>query len=140
MLYFLLDSGTKVSLNDIIVKAAGYSLQVSMKNWCLFYSMFTTNISHFCSCYGKSMYWFLKLFLQRVPKVNSHWAEESVQVQSSVDISVAVATDSGLITPIIRNAVNLSISQISTTTKVCLYSGVSVTADSVQRCSYILDT
>ncbi|XP_048757370.2 pyruvate dehydrogenase protein X component, mitochondrial-like [Ostrea edulis] len=75
-----IDSGTKVSLNDIIVKAAGYSLQ-------------------------------------RVPKVNSHWAEESVQVQSSVDISVAVATDSGLITPIIRNAVNLSISQISTTTK-----------------------
>ena len=37
---------------------------------------------------------------------------------SDVDISVAVATDDGLITPIVKDAVNLGLSDISATVKV----------------------
>ena len=39
---------------------------------------------------------------------------------STVDISVAVATDKGLITPIVKNADRLSVSGISETVKVII--------------------
>ncbi|KAL1972711.1 hypothetical protein VTN31DRAFT_7125 [Thermomyces dupontii] len=55
--------------------------------------------------------------LQKVPAVNSSWREENGQVvirqHNTVDISVAVATPVGLITPIVKNVQGLGLSSIS---------------------------
>jgi len=51
--------------------------------------------------------------LQKVPGVNSVWSGEEGKLLSSVDISVAVATDNGLITPIVKDALSLSVEEIS---------------------------
>lgn len=52
-----------------------------------------------------------------VPQVNSQWSEEKIRTFKNADISVAVATDGGLITPIVFQANNKSLSQISTDVK-----------------------
>jgi len=44
------------------------------------------------------------LALKDVPEANASWTEEAVLRYREVDISVAVATDMGLITPIVRGA------------------------------------
>ncbi|MGE5722979.1 MAG: pyruvate dehydrogenase complex dihydrolipoamide acetyltransferase [Sphingomonadales bacterium] len=44
------------------------------------------------------------LALRSVPEVNSAWTEEATLLFDEVDISIAVATDGGLITPILRQA------------------------------------
>jgi pyruvate dehydrogenase E2 component (dihydrolipoamide acetyltransferase) len=44
------------------------------------------------------------LALKRVPRVNASWSEEAILLHSAIDISVAVATEGGLITPVVRNA------------------------------------
>ncbi len=54
------------------------------------------------------------LALRKVPQVNSSWTEDAVLLYENVDISVAVATPDGLITPIIRRADEKSVAQIST--------------------------
>lgn len=41
------------------------------------------------------------LALRKVPEVNSSWMETSIRQNHNVDISIAVATDGGLITPIV---------------------------------------
>ncbi|MCO5581479.1 hypothetical protein L7F22_035364 [Adiantum nelumboides] len=52
--------------------------------------------------------------LKVVPEANAHWDEKlGVVAGSSIDISIAVATDKGLMTPIIRNADQKSLSDIS---------------------------
>jgi len=51
------------------------------------------------------------------PETNSHWHDDFIRQFSNVDVSVAVATDTGLITPIVHNANNKTLSQISTDTK-----------------------
>ncbi|KAJ5179234.1 Dihydrolipoyllysine-residue acetyltransferase component of pyruvate dehydrogenase complex [Penicillium capsulatum] len=55
--------------------------------------------------------------LRKVPQVNSSWIEENGQVvirqHNTVDISVAVATPSGLITPVVKNVQGLGLSSIS---------------------------
>jgi len=53
------------------------------------------------------------LALRRVPAVNASWSEEAVLRWNSVDVSVAVALDDGLITPIIREADKKGLAQIS---------------------------
>jgi len=55
--------------------------------------------------------------LKKVPQANASWTEEAVRLYTNVDISVAVATDDGLITPIIRNADKKSLSVISNEVK-----------------------
>lgn len=55
--------------------------------------------------------------LQEEPNVNSIWEEDTLQFLPESDISVAVATDRGLITPIIRSAQKKGLSQISEETK-----------------------
>jgi pyruvate dehydrogenase E2 component (dihydrolipoamide acetyltransferase) len=55
--------------------------------------------------------------LREVPDANVIWTEEALLKLGSVDIAVAVATDGGLITPIIRNADQMSISAISSLMK-----------------------
>ncbi|CAG2171043.1 unnamed protein product, partial [Oppiella nova] len=57
--------------------------------------------------------------LKKVPQINSSWNESTstIQLSPTVDISVAVATPNGLITPIVRNANQLDLETISFTVK-----------------------
>ncbi|UMM26230.1 hypothetical protein L5515_010025 [Caenorhabditis briggsae] len=73
-------SGTAVSLNDFIIKAAA-------------------------------------LALRSVPTINVRWTSEGIVRLGSVDISVAVATPTGLITPIVKNADVLGVLAISSEVK-----------------------
>lgn len=53
------------------------------------------------------------LALRKVPAANSMWTDDAVLRFDEVDVSVAVATDTGLITPVIRNADRKGLSTIS---------------------------
>lgn len=53
------------------------------------------------------------LALKKLPAVNASWSEAATLRYRSVDVSVAVSTPSGLITPIVRNADAKGIAQIS---------------------------
>ncbi len=77
----LADAGTKVSVNDVIIKCVA-------------------------------------LALRDVPEAAAQWDEKtgtSRRVSDTIDVSVAVATPSGLITPIIPKADQLGLGQISAT-------------------------
>ena len=58
------------------------------------------------------------LALRRVAEMNAVWNGEEAKLVKDVDISVAVATDAGLITPIVKTADALKIAEISTVLKV----------------------
>jgi pyruvate dehydrogenase E2 component (dihydrolipoamide acetyltransferase) len=49
----------------------------------------------------------------QVPEMNAIWTADAVQRFREVDISVAVATESGLVTPVLRNVGSLSVSAVS---------------------------
>lgn len=51
--------------------------------------------------------------LQTVPDANVIWTEEALLRLKTIDISVAVATEGGLITPVVRDAGNKSVGAIS---------------------------
>uniref|UniRef100_UPI00398F4A78 pyruvate dehydrogenase protein X component, mitochondrial isoform X1 n=2 Tax=Pristiophorus japonicus TaxID=55135 RepID=UPI00398F4A78 len=55
--------------------------------------------------------------LKQMPDVNSTWSDEGPRQLSSIDIAVAVATERGLITPIVRDAATKGVEEISTTVK-----------------------
>lgn len=55
--------------------------------------------------------------LRDVPEANSTWTDEAVLLYNNVDVSVAVAIDGGLITPIIKNADQKTITTISSEMK-----------------------
>lgn len=44
------------------------------------------------------------LALREVPEVNVSWHDDAIEYHAGADISVAVATDGGLVTPIVRDA------------------------------------
>ena len=69
-------SGIKLSVNDLIIKAAATALR-------------------------------------KVPGANASWTEEATLLYDRVDISVAVATEGGLITPIIKDADKKGLGAIS---------------------------
>jgi len=48
-----------------------------------------------------------------VPEANVTWTDEGMLKHSSVDISIAVSTEGGLLTPVLRNASNKSLTEIS---------------------------
>jgi len=54
------------------------------------------------------------LALRQVPEANSAWTNDAILQFQDVDISVAVATDGGLITPIVRQADQKGLASIST--------------------------
>jgi len=70
------DEGRKVSLNDLIIKAAAVSLR-------------------------------------RVPEVNASWMGKEIHYHQVVDISVAVAVDEGLMTPVVRDADRKGVAEIA---------------------------
>lgn len=53
------------------------------------------------------------LAMKKVPASNASWTDDAILMYNNVDISVAVAIDGGLITPIVRNADQKSVIQIS---------------------------
>jgi pyruvate dehydrogenase E2 component (dihydrolipoamide acetyltransferase) len=55
--------------------------------------------------------------LNKVPEANSSWSDDAILIYNNVDISVAVAIDGGLITPIVKNADQKTIPAISTEVK-----------------------
>tara|TARA_B100002019_G_scaffold51872_1_gene44159 strand:- start:11601 stop:12866 length:1266 start_codon:yes stop_codon:yes gene_type:complete len=55
--------------------------------------------------------------LKKHPEININWTDSAILQFENADISVAVATEAGLITPIIKNAGNLSVQEISSEMK-----------------------
>lgn len=55
--------------------------------------------------------------LKQVPAVNSAWHGDFIRENHVQDISMAVSTPTGLITPIVRNAGSIGLSEISTQSK-----------------------
>jgi len=55
--------------------------------------------------------------MRKVPMVNASWTDDAIRMYENVDISIAVATEGGLITPIIRNADQKGLLAISTEMK-----------------------
>lgn len=53
------------------------------------------------------------LALKKVPAANASWSEQAIRRYTRQDISVAVATPNGLITPVIRDAGNKGLAAIS---------------------------
>ena len=57
------------------------------------------------------------LALRDKPEANASWYDDAIVQYSNVDISVAVATEGGLITPILKNADQKSLGQLSSEMK-----------------------
>jgi pyruvate dehydrogenase E2 component (dihydrolipoamide acetyltransferase) len=55
--------------------------------------------------------------LRKVPEANASWGDEAILQYNNVDVSVAVAIDGGLITPIVKNADHKTLSEISAVVK-----------------------
>ena len=53
------------------------------------------------------------LALKKFPKSNCSWNNDFIRYYNSYDISVAVAVEDGLITPIVKNAISKGIEEIS---------------------------
>ncbi len=53
----------------------------------------------------------------QVPAMNVIWTDEAIRYFDHVDVSLAVATTNGLVTPVVRGVDTLSISQLSAITK-----------------------
>ena len=60
----------------------------------------------------------IALAIKETPAINSMWNNRNIRQFTMIDISIAVATDEGIMTPIIFNADKKTISQISTEIKV----------------------
>jgi pyruvate dehydrogenase E2 component (dihydrolipoamide acetyltransferase) len=57
------------------------------------------------------------LALRTFPKLNSWWTADGIELHQQVDMAMAVALEDGLITPVIRNAAERTLSGISTEAK-----------------------
>ncbi len=51
---------------------------------------------------------------QRVPEMNVTWTADAVRHYSAVDIAVAVATERGLVTPVVRDVTRLTVGGLAT--------------------------
>ena len=57
------------------------------------------------------------LALRKVPAANASWVDGALRQYASADVSVAVAIDDGLVTPIVRNADGKGLAEISAEVK-----------------------
>lgn len=57
------------------------------------------------------------LAIKEHPKLNSLWTSEGVELHETVNMAMAVALDAGLITPVIKDTANKTLSAISTSSK-----------------------
>ncbi|PQM58792.1 MAG: 2-oxo acid dehydrogenase subunit E2 [Actinomycetales bacterium] len=53
----------------------------------------------------------------RVPAVNVIWTADAIRQFQTVDVAVAIATESGLVTPVLRNVQEMSVRHIAATAK-----------------------
>jgi len=53
----------------------------------------------------------------RVPAMNVIWTADAIRQFHTVDMAVAIATESGLVTPVLRNVEGMSVRHIAATTK-----------------------
>lgn len=53
--------------------------------------------------------------LRRVPEVNASWTDEAVIRYQDVNVAVAVATEGGLVTPVLHQADRMGLAEITTT-------------------------
>ena len=58
------------------------------------------------------------LAMRAYPDVNCSWTDDAIRYYQTVDVSVAVATPNGLITPVVRNADQKGLAQISNEVRV----------------------
>lgn len=58
--------------------------------------------------------------LKAVPEANASWEDSAIKYYNNVDVSVAVAIDNGLITPVVKNADQKSIVELSATLQVLI--------------------
>jgi pyruvate dehydrogenase E2 component (dihydrolipoamide acetyltransferase) len=54
---------------------------------------------------------------QRVPEMNVIWTPDAVRTFATVDVAVAVATDRGLVTPVLRDVTAQTITQVAAHTR-----------------------
>ncbi|MGI4851262.1 MAG: pyruvate dehydrogenase complex dihydrolipoamide acetyltransferase [Janthinobacterium lividum] len=59
----------------------------------------------------------IAMSLRKVPEANAAWGEDHIKLFDRADVSIAVASESGLITPIIRAADQKSLGQIAIESK-----------------------
>lgn len=59
----------------------------------------------------------VSMALRKHPKINASWLGDKIRTYHYINIGVAVAVDEGLLVPVIRNADQKTITQISTETK-----------------------
>jgi len=52
-----------------------------------------------------------------VPGMNVTWTDDALRVHQTVDIAIAVATEKGLVTPVLRNVATLPIGQVAALTR-----------------------
>jgi pyruvate dehydrogenase E2 component (dihydrolipoamide acetyltransferase) len=52
-----------------------------------------------------------------VPSLNVTWTADAVRAYSAVDVAVAVATDNGLVTPVVRSVQDLSVTAVARTVR-----------------------
>ncbi|MGY1808503.1 dihydrolipoamide acetyltransferase family protein [Blastococcus sp. SYSU D00669] len=76
----LADAGTKVSVTDLLVKAAARAHTA-------------------------------------VPRMNAIWTPEATRQFTSVDVAVAVATETGLLTPVVRGVDRLGVAEVAAATR-----------------------
>lgn len=57
------------------------------------------------------------LALRDYPEANARWFDDKIRLYKNADISVAVSTDGGLITPIVFEANNKGLKEISQNVK-----------------------
>ncbi len=55
--------------------------------------------------------------LREVPEANATWTDEAIRIYNDIDVSVAVATPGGLITPVVRGADCKGLAEISNQVK-----------------------
>lgn len=53
----------------------------------------------------------------RVPAMNVQWRGDSIRHFSGVDVAIAVATDNGLVTPVVRDVRSASLGTLAATTQ-----------------------
>lgn len=53
----------------------------------------------------------------KVPEMNVVWTPDAILQYDTVDISVAIATETGLVTPVLRDVANLSLGRLAAATK-----------------------
>ena len=108
-------NGIKISVNDLVIKAAATALQLVPEvnlntgmNMILVWTIFLREVN-----FSIYFLFYVKLICAFFVIVGA----DDYQIMPNIDISVAVATPNGLITPIVKDVVSKSLPDISNNVK-----------------------